>query len=194
MRCLTFGFADTLVGALLNSPLESFSCEYEPPWTATQQESLLLRITTAVQPATLRALRVVMVSHAPQLPTSTGSKSSLVTFTAIQPLLLFRSLEAITIETQDGCNFTDDELEAMGTSWPEMVHLNLCGCKHSAQQPRATLRGLVRLASLCPRLMRLSVVFDARNTSEVQWAAGDEALRGPSPMKSCRQWVLAGRG
>ncbi|TRM63828.1 hypothetical protein BD626DRAFT_629614 [Schizophyllum amplum] len=172
--CLTFGFAESLISALLDSPLESLLCTYEPPWTATQQGSLLLRIAAAVQPATLRALRVVMIR--PTRRQSASAETSLVTFSAIQPLLIFRNLEVLVIDTQNGCNFTDNELQTMGTSWPGMIRLDLAGCRHSVQQPRATLQGLVRLASLCPRLKQLTVVFDARNTSETLWLVGDSSL------------------
>lgn len=65
----------------------------------------------------------------------------------------------------------------MGTSWPGMTRLELAGyAPYSARSPGATLRGVVRLVSLYPRLLRLKLVIDAptRTTS----AAGDDSLRG----------------
>ena len=85
-----------------------------------------------------------------------------------QPLMKFRNLKSLLIETECSISDLDDELlEAMGTSWPKLNHLWLTNGWGESSASQCTLRGILYLGQHCPDLTSLRIVFQA--SAKISW-------------------------
>ncbi|KAJ7630218.1 hypothetical protein FB45DRAFT_1150168 [Roridomyces roridus] len=79
---------------------------------------------------------------------------------SLHRLFCFNNLTHVTMFTAVGFDLDDATVVDMARSWPQIESLMLESCFGSSR-PRTTLRCLEAFAQYCPRLVRLSIAFDA---------------------------------
>ncbi|KAG5650175.1 hypothetical protein H0H81_000449 [Sphagnurus paluster] len=79
-------------------------------------------------------------------------------FPLFEPLLELRKIETIRLEFP-WLLFTDDEFKKIALAWPELTTLRFAG---SNGMPVATIAALESFAINCPKIVGLSLAFDAR--------------------------------
>ncbi|KAJ7438796.1 hypothetical protein B0H11DRAFT_573267 [Mycena galericulata] len=95
------------------------------------------------------------------IPTASGDS---LNDDIIRPLFCFRNLTQIRIYTFGGVDISDEAVEQMAQSWPNIILLELetyAGVDLSWTCPRNTLAGLISIAKYCTSLRRLSLAVDA---------------------------------
>ncbi|KDQ62834.1 hypothetical protein JAAARDRAFT_203281 [Jaapia argillacea MUCL 33604] len=81
--------------------------------------------------------------------------------TSLRPLLAFGNLATVVIDPPIFIVMDDSILQEMALAWPDLETLSIGIERHSLQEYRVTLPGLIPLAQHCPRLKKLGVVLHA---------------------------------
>ncbi|TRM56653.1 hypothetical protein BD626DRAFT_541150 [Schizophyllum amplum] len=162
--CTSHAFAMSLFGAMNRCPLEVLHCHSTSACNTPQLHALLTELARGVDPRTLTRVAFSCNHFDDEDDDDAAPRAdNIITLPIVAPLRAFPGLIHVCITSQDGCNFTDEELLTIGSWWRHAVCITLPGCNHARAPPRATLRGVMALARQAPDLQELDVVFDMRD-------------------------------
>ncbi|TRM55584.1 hypothetical protein BD626DRAFT_577206 [Schizophyllum amplum] len=100
----------------------------------------------------------------------------------LRPLAAFHNMREITIAIEHATVLVDADCDQMADWWPNLEVFALSyECREG--DTRCTLRGLVALASRCPRLAVLQLPLDAMSIPDIQTEPG----RAPPPYTSLKE-------
>ncbi|RDB14801.1 hypothetical protein Hypma_016475 [Hypsizygus marmoreus] len=81
----------------------------------------------------------------------------------LKPLLAFSRLTSISLRANGGFDLDDPMVNDMAVAWPRLTNLRVSS--DFAPSPRATISALTSLAQHCPRIMTLTMAFNAEPAS-----------------------------
>ena len=114
--------------------------------------------------------------------------STSVEVDSIRPLFSFSRLRYVTLADLCTTSLSDDDLLDLATSWSllEVMNLNYYVNTQTRGVVMPTLEGFCHLLLHCPRLRRLTIVIDARDSEWIDVTRPWDGVRGNHPMDFLR--------
>ena len=103
--------------------------------------------------------------HSPEHNIPYNNSVHTLTYRALYPLTSFKHLRELRLHPYNLIFLSDEELAELVHNWPMLEVLQL-KCIHGCYGTPLTLRGLLSLLTLCPRLRELGLSLDAREVPE----------------------------
>ena len=132
--------------------------------------SLFNGLSSRTQKSPLRSLRIDSLD----LHSRENSAFYMLSFETFQPLTFLGNLRELSIQLENPISLSDEEVAEVARGWPLLEAFELCCIRHSPAK-WITLKGLLLLAAVCPKLHHVGLTLDARQVpTEVPVPVGSQ--------------------
>jgi hypothetical protein len=167
-----------IISSLCPSKLEALTirARYGRPFNATELTGLISTLVNTCSPEHLIEIFTYSGYHD---PTQTAG---VIDFKMLKPLLQFVHLRRISLPSHP-FDLTDAEIKDMAMAWPNLEELSYWQYQYRSPEglitavPKTSLRGLLWLATHCPKLHSLTFPFYS-SSGAVEDLAEDEIALG----------------
>ncbi|KAK7053776.1 hypothetical protein R3P38DRAFT_3343241 [Favolaschia claudopus] len=170
--CKTARFCVGLVQIISSHQLSTLSISPMSPWTTDAWQTLHSALRDHLNHVALTSLDITDCGSLVR-PAEDALAPYLLSSDVLRPLLVFRKMKSVTIQTFPGIDVDDAFMEELAKAWKRLSSLHLCSEVSIMQCPRATLQCLIPFARHCPRLGSLGIRIDARDVPTFKQVAGD---------------------
>ena len=158
ISCRTMDPAIAFVQLLSSSPLEDLKIQAVDLGHPRHWRELFNTISRHTCHSSLKELTLR------ELGNGLDATETLYSDIGLEALTVFTNLQVVNHQPTFGIQMTSDTVNRLADAWPKICHLELGNTHPSARSPIIKTEDLIPFAQLCPKLVHLGIVFDARYT------------------------------